>query len=241
MRLAGIIFDKDGTLFDFQASWGAWTHGLVGRLAGPSPARQARLAEALGFDMEARAFRADSFVIAGSAADMIAGVSAALPDLAREVILREVIDGAGAAPQAPVAGLEPALAGLRSAGLRLGVATNDAEAPAVQHLEGAGIDGFFDFVAGSDSGFGAKPAPGMLLGFCAALGLRPETVAMVGDSTHDLHAARAAGMLRIGVLTGVADRAALEPHADLVFDSIAALPDWLASRNATSLSQTTMP
>ena len=28
-----IIFDKDGTLFDFRASWGAWTMSLLDELA----------------------------------------------------------------------------------------------------------------------------------------------------------------------------------------------------------------
>jgi phosphoglycolate phosphatase len=50
---------------------------------------------------------------------------------------------------------------------------------------------------------------------------------MVGDSTHDLHAGRGAGMATVAVLTGVAGRAALAPHADVVLNSIAELPEWL--------------
>jgi phosphoglycolate phosphatase len=50
---------------------------------------------------------------------------------------------------------------------------------------------------------------------------------MVGDSTHDLHAGRAAGMVCVAVLTGVADRDELAPHADVVLDTIADLPRWL--------------
>jgi phosphoglycolate phosphatase len=47
---------------------------------------------------------------------------------------------------------------------------------------------------------------------------------------HDLHAAQAAGMVPVGVLTGVAGREVLEPEAAVVLDSIAALPDWIAAR-----------
>ena len=50
---------------------------------------------------------------------------------------------------------------------------------------------------------------------------------MIGDSTHDLDSGRAAGMVTVAVLTGVASRADLEPHADVVLADIAALPDWL--------------
>jgi phosphoglycolate phosphatase len=55
-------------------------------------------------------------------------------------------------------------------------------------------------------------------------------VAVVGDSLHDLHMARAAGAgLAVGVLTGPATRTDLEDHADVVMGSIAELPAWLAS------------
>ena len=27
-----VIFDKDGTLFDFRSSWGAWTRNLMAEL-----------------------------------------------------------------------------------------------------------------------------------------------------------------------------------------------------------------
>jgi phosphoglycolate phosphatase len=71
--------------------------------------------------------------------------------------------------------------------------TNDAEAPAHAHLNRAGVADLFDFVAGCDSGHGAKPAPGQLLAFARRTGLAPERVVMVGDSLHDLHAGRMPG------------------------------------------------
>ena len=99
----------------------------------------------------------------------------------------------------------------------------------MRHLGDAGILDEMAFVAGYDSGFGAKPAPDPLLAFCAATGLAPADCAMIGDSTHDLAAGRAAGMTCIGVLTGPASRATLAPHSDAVLDSIADLPGWLDS------------
>ena len=50
---------------------------------------------------------------------------------------------------------------------------------------------------------------------------------MIGDRTHDLDSGRAAGMTTVGVLTGLATRADLAPHADVVLDDIGALPAWL--------------
>ena len=129
--------------------------------------------------------------------------------------------------QVPAAALAPFLGGLRRSGLALGVATNDAEAPARAHLSDAGVADYFDFIAGYDSGHGAKPGAGPLLAFARAVGHPPGACAMVGDSLHDLHAARAAGMRAVGVLTGIASRAELAPMADVVLPSIADLPDWL--------------
>ncbi len=241
-NIRGLLFDKDGTLFDFQATWGVHTHGLINRLAGPDPMRRMRLAEALGFDMDRRLFRPESAVIAGSFDVMMACIHTALPDLNPLEVTRLVLNDVAAAEQVPAAPLGALLSDLRAAGYALGVATNDAERPAYQHLEAAGVGDAFDFVAGCDSGFGAKPEPGMLLGFAAALDLAPTQILMIGDSTHDLHAAEAAGMPALGVLTGVAGRTDLAPYAIDVLDSIADLPAWLRRRNATlPVSQTTMP
>ena len=120
---------------------------------------------------------------------------------------------------------------LKNMDLLIGVATNDAEDPARAHLDAAQVLTLFDFVAGYDSGFGGKPAPGQLLGFCAATKLAPKHCIMVGDSTHDLDAGTAAGMRTVGVLTGPATAADLSPFADVVLGSIADLPAWITAQN----------
>ena len=51
----------------------------------------------------------------------------------------------------------------------------------------------------------------MLLAFADAVGIAPARIVMVGDSTHDLHAGRAAGMQTVGVLTGLAGAETLAP------------------------------
>ena len=134
---------------------------------------------------------------------------------------------AAQAPQAEAVPLIPFLESLRGRELALGVATNDAEAPALAHLTAAGVVGHFDFIAGSDSGYGGKPAPGQLLGFCAETGVPPDETIMVGDSLHDLKAGRAAGMRTFGVLTGLATQSELAPFADVVCPDIGHLPAWL--------------
>lgn len=225
--IRGIVFDKDGTLFDFHATWSVWFAGFVRALTGGDAARSAALAEALRFDLALGRFERSSPMIAGTMDDFDRTVLAIMPELDRDELRRMILTSTAAAAQIEATPLVPLLDRLIAAGLTLGVATNDSEYPARTHLERAGILDRFAFVAGYDSGHGAKPEPGMLAAFCRATGIPPEACAMIGDSTHDLDSGRAAGMTTVAVLTGVATRDDLAPHADVVLDDIAALPAWL--------------
>lgn len=221
-----IIFDKDGTLFDFTASWGAWLDGLLGQIA-TDEAHAGALAAALGFERAARRFAKTSPVIALTTPEIAAVIHPLLPDMTFAALNDVMNAQAARAPMLPAVDLPAVLGGLRARGLLLGVATNDTEAPARAHLLRAGVLNMFDFIAGCDSGWGGKPAAGQLIAFTSALGLDPARCAMVGDSLHDLHAARAAGMCAVGVLTGVATAPDLAPHADVVLPDIGHLPQWL--------------
>ncbi|MEJ6389319.1 HAD family hydrolase [Gymnodinialimonas ulvae] len=228
--IEGILFDKDGVLFDFQKTWGAWTKGVIAGFADGDPGLAKRLADVLDFDAEAGTFRRGSFVIAGTAQQVVDALSRELPDWEPDALYNHIKQQTARAPQVEAVRLRPTLDALKARGLRLGIATNDAEAAARANV--ASVDALepFDFIAGSDSGFGAKPAPGMCLGFAQAMGLPPEALVMVGDSTHDMIAARAAGFARVAVLTGVATHADLAPHADAVLPDIGALGAWLDAR-----------
>ncbi|MFC7703085.1 HAD family hydrolase [Plastorhodobacter daqingensis] len=225
--VSGILFDKDGTLFDFHATWSAWAARLMRELAKGDDSHAARLGASVGYDLATGRFARDSVVIAGTPAEIAAELLPQLPGQTLAALVARMNELAAAAPMAEAVPLQPLLQGLRRRGLRLGVATNDSEGPAKAHLGAVGVLSCFDFVAGSDSGFGGKPAPGMLLAFAARLGIAPGAVAMVGDSRHDLLAGRAAGMRTVAVLTGPAAEAELAPLADVVLPDIGHLPAWL--------------
>jgi phosphoglycolate phosphatase len=225
--IRAVLFDKDGTLFGFEASWGAWAADAIADLAEGKADRATGLAAAMRFDPVARRFAPDSPVIAATTTEVAERLLPLLPHHDARSLLGRLNRLAAAARMVEAVPLAPLMAELRRRGLRLGVATNDAADSASAHLRAAGLAGAFDFVAGYDSGFGAKPAPGMLLAFAEHTGLSPESVAMVGDSTHDLAAGRAAGMRTIGVLTGPARAEDLAPLADLILPDIGHLPDLL--------------
>jgi phosphoglycolate phosphatase len=226
-EIAGLLFDKDGTLFDFRATWSDWAATLMMELAGGDAARAEVLGRAVGYDIANRAFLPDSVAIAGTPEDIGAALLALLPGAAPAGLLARMNALAATATMAPAAPLAPLLAQLRGRGLRLGVASNDSEAAVRAHLAGAGIVEAFDFIAGYDSGYGEKPGPGMALAYAAESALPPGRIVMVGDSLHDMLAGRAAGMRTVAVLTGLAVRADLAPLAEAVLPDIGHLPAWL--------------
>lgn len=222
--IGGIVFDKDGTLFDFQASWGLWAARFVDDLAGGDPARAEMLGRAIRFDPATRTFLPGSPVIAGTPADIAGPLLEHLPGTTPAALISRMNLLSAEAPMVEAVPLRRLFERLRAAGLRLGIATNDGEAPARAHLARAGILDLVDFVAGFDSGHGPKPEPGMLLAFARTFGLHPAEVLMVGDSLHDLAAGRAAGMPTVAVLSGLAREAELAPYADVVLPDIGHLP-----------------
>ncbi|WP_300061785.1 HAD family hydrolase [uncultured Roseobacter sp.] len=225
----GVLFDKDGTLFDFAATWEAWAAAFLDRLA-RDRSHAAQLGAEIGFDLAARRFQPGSVVVAGTPGEIAQALLPHLPGQSFRGLMQVMNAEAAQAQQVEAVPLVPFLSGLRREGLRLGVATNDAEAPARAHLDRAEVTHLFDFIAGFDSGHGGKPAPGQLLAFAGAVDLPVAEIVMVGDSTHDLQAGRAAGMRCVGVLTGLAGRDELAPLADAVFDDISALPAWVAGQ-----------
>lgn len=227
--IKGIIFDKDGTLFDFNATWGPATRGMIAGETGDDPARMAEMARVLGYDLDAGVFVPGSLVIAETVSTVADAMLTLLPDVSKADLIARMKDGTKHVAQVEPTPLRPVLTALRDMGLTLGVATNDAEDPARTNL--AHVIDMFAFIAGFDSGYGGKPAPGQLLAFCEQTGISPVNCIMVGDSTHDLQAGRAASMRCVGVLTGPALRAELTPHADVVLDTIAELPVWIAAQN----------
>ena len=81
---------------------------------------------------------------------------------------------------------------LKSRGLKLACLTNKPTAFALQLLKLKGLDGYFSHVFGGDAFERKKPDPLPLLKTCEALGTLPAHTLMVGDSSNDAAAARAA-------------------------------------------------
>jgi len=128
----------------------------------------------------------------------------------------------------PFPGCITALEALREGGCKLAVCTNKTEGPARELLGALGMAGLFSAIYGADT-LGrerAKPLPDMLL--AAAQDCGGGRAAMVGDSTYDTRAARAAGMPVVAVSFGYNDISASELDCDALIDHFDELVPTLA-------------
>ena len=220
MDFDAILFDKDGTLFDFHGTWSSWTLDIIDYLCRNEASKKELVAGALGYDLKNQNFLKSSLLIAGTAEQAADKIATLINDISKQEIENFLLSSAKNVKLMEVVPLDKFLKNLQSKGVRIGLVTNDFEALAHLHLKAAGIHKYFDFIVGYDSGFGIKPDPGPLLAFAEQFSILPDRVAMVGDSTHDLFAAEKAGMYKIGVLTGLASYSDLAPYSDLVLDNI---------------------
>ena len=122
------------------------------------------------------------------------------------------------------AGVHEGLQAMRDRGWRLACLTNKPTAFARPLLAQKGLDGFFEVVFGGDAFERKKPDPLPLLKTCEALGTTPARTLMVGDSSNDAQAARAAGCPVVLVTYGYNHgQPVREVDADAIVDSLAEL------------------
>ncbi len=197
---AGIVFDNDGLLLDTEPCWTRAQEQVFERrghvfdltakqaLVGTAPATAPLVLERL---------------IPGQGEE----VSAEMYELAVGEI------AAGAQPRPGALELVEALRGRWP----LAVASNAPRRHLLTGLERVGVHDAFDVVIGFEDVGVPKPAPDLYLRACELLGIDPSRSVALEDSPPGVTAARAAGLL----VLGVPSIAGIELEADHVFDSLA--------------------
>lgn len=223
-----IIFDKDGTLIDFDAMWGGWSLYLAEQLQQVSgiDIRDA-LCEAFGYD------QATSKVLAHGM--LAASTMGKLRQLTIEVMQAQglsteqagqVVEEGWCIPDPVISAKQftdiwTLFSNLHKQNIKIGIATADDRAPTQAMIEAFDIEEFIATMVCSDDGIPSKPAPDMVTTICAHMNIAPSKVMVIGDTTSDLKMGRAAGAgLVVGVLSGVSAAKDLIPFADVIIDSV---------------------
>jgi phosphoglycolate phosphatase len=181
LGLTAAIVDLDGTLLDTVGDFEAALRLALADLGWP-PVNRAFISRTVGKGSEHLLTRTLAEV--GAPADLY---EAAWARYQHQYLL---INGQHADV---FPGVVEGLHAMRAAGLRLACLTNKPGAFAGPLLAKKGLAGYFDHVFGGDAFAQKKPHPLPLLKACEALGSAPSRTLMVGDSSNDAQAARAAG------------------------------------------------
>ncbi len=230
MKTKAIIFDKDGTLIDFDRFWVTITrHALLDLLGelGREDISPEQVLFALGVEDGVTditsVFSYGTFAQVGQCVHQYLLTQGC--DCPEEQVVNRMqelfhlhLDKGVIAPGcADVRGL---LERLQALGLTLAVATTDDPVTTARCLKELGIDDCFALVYTDDGVCPPKPDPFIIHDLCARLSLCPEQVVMVGDSVNDMRFARNGGVRAIGVAKGAKNHATLTRHADAVIGDI---------------------
>jgi phosphoglycolate phosphatase len=219
-----LVFDLDGTLVDSLADLRNAINRLLGELGKPHLAlSEARIMLGDG----ANAFVRRALASRGMACEsrqLDAFVGRYLEFYATEPV-RET---------RPFPGVPETLQRLLRAGYRCAVCTNKPKRMAEAVLEGVKLAAYVEAVVCPEDIVNKKPHPEHLAAAIAAIGGRPSSAIMIGDSANDVRPARALGMPVIVVEYGYSLEPADSLGADLVLrcfaDLEAALKGWARGR-----------
>lgn len=130
-------------------------------------------------------------------------------------------------------GTREVLIELASHGWAMGVVTSKGAPMAARGLEALGLDGFFQVVVTADDVTTHKPDPHPLLHAAELMGVSPGECVYVGDSPHDMSAARAAGVVAVAALWGAFEpQVVMAPGPEYALRTITELPGLLAASRA---------
>lgn len=227
-KAQAIIFDKDGTLIDFDAMWGGWVVYVAEQLQAVSGLDvHAAFYSVMGYDEKNKKVLPQGKLASRPMAQLYqltvevmqaVGLSA---EQAERVVKQAWWIPDPVILSKPLTDLWTLFSNLRSRGIQIAIATADDRAPTQAMIEAFDIEEFISTMVCADDGIPPKPAPDTMLTICERLKVDPSKVMVVGDTTADLKMARAADAgMAVGVLSGVSSSADLIHYADVLIESV---------------------
>ena len=235
MKADLIIFDKDGTLIDFDAFWVSVSINAIKYVLKELGREDIPVGEALSaIGVEDGVTDIDGALCKGTyfeIAEIIYGVIASHGcDTEREAVIKLIIDGYNICADTGVVeptceGIVPYLNELKANGIRLALVTTDNPYITEICLKKLGAYELFDRIYADDGEHPTKPDPyyanELMREFC----VRGENMIMVGDTMTDVRFAKNAGIYAVSVAPRKESAIRLAPHTDKVIDKITDLAE----------------
>ncbi len=194
MKYRAIVFDLDGTLLDSLEDLADSMNAVLARHGHPQHPTTA-YCYFVGDGMSSLVRRA--LPEGGRDADAVAACLEAM---------RSEYDRRWAAKTRPYPGVPDLLDGLTRAGVPMAVFSNKPDDFTVLMVRELLAPWCFAAIKGLQPEVPPKPDPTGALAVAGEMGVAPDTCLFLGDSSPDMMAARAAGMLAVGALWGFRDR-----------------------------------
>lgn len=233
IKAQAIIFDKDGTLLDFDALWVSLSVTAIGALLRQLNQDESVLDKILEeFGIHNNITDINGVIYKGTYTQMAQivhrilkkdGEIPSVPEI--ETMMREAYNEnvwtGNVKPTCP--NIRDVLMHFKNQNKKLAVITTDNLHVTMFCLEKLGIADLFDKIYTDDGAFNTKPHPDCALDFCNTFGFDRQSVVMVGDTITDITFAKNAGIGMIGVAKTENNKRVLEKETEIVISDISKL------------------
>lgn len=230
-----VIFDKDGTLIDFQHLWGPknrlWIETMVQQVEEDQAILSLALYQGLGCNPTTFQVINDGPMAVASIPKLSIVAAAILyqhglswhdaEQLAQAALVDSLIKLPTADLIQPLGDVAGLCRKLTQSGIRVAIITSDNRAATEETLSLLGIEDDVSLLVCGDDEMPDKPAPDAIWHIGSQLGVESARIVMVGDTASDMLAGVNAGVgYCVGIKNGAGDQIELAAHADTLLESI---------------------
>ncbi len=245
MKIRAIIFDKDGTLLDFDAFWMSVAAAAVSDMLKAVNADESLADECLAaIGTDGKSATLDGILCKGTYAQMANAFYDVLKkancgiehDTLNTVVIKAFHNNISHGKVIPACrDITEVFKRISRLGIKTAVVTTDDRYVTEKCLNALGIKDFFCRIYTDDGIHPTKPNPHYINQFCVDEGLERTEILMVGDTLTDMTFAENGGIKSMGVSKTDEGKRLLLPKASFVTDDISHIFDVINSMEADTI------